>query len=323
MNLFLMGAGFNADAGRIRTPYGADCHYPLVSDVGRLCFGIEPGTVLCGKSIEDLFADAQANHNDAPMKSLTDKLMEADYYLATALATAKDSNCYQQFFEAFPGSNLLTFNYDSLPEICLFQRRAWFPEDGYGVPVKTEIEAEGILPSVRISRSLILHLHGSFCLRSSEFEIQGNPRRDMGWLTPLSAPRFAFDPDCISHVFTPYRRVLPVLGYTAADARVIAPVPNKGSQLGQAFVRAVYQRATAFVAGADVLVSIGYSFNVHDRLSYGPILHALNSSTGKRLIIVSPGAQNVADRVATEFENISVTAVNKSFKQWADQQFPF
>jgi hypothetical protein len=323
MNLFLIGAGFNADAGRIRTPYGADCQYPLVSDIGRLCFGLESGTALNGKSIEDLFADAQANHNDAPMKSLTDKLMEADYYLASALATAKDSNCYRQFFEAFLGWNFLTFNYDSLLEICLFQRRSWFPEDGYGVPVEAEIEVDGILPSDRSSRSLILHLHGSFCLRSSEFEIQGNPRRGTGWLTPLSVPRFMFDPDSISHVFMPYRRVLPDFGYRTTDARVIAPVPNKGPQLGQAFVRAVYQRATTLVAGSDVLVSVGYSFNVHDRVSYGPILHALNSSTGKKLVIVSPDAERIVNRVAAEFRNISVTGVNKTFKQWADQQFPF
>ncbi|MFP5206344.1 MAG: hypothetical protein ACLGSH_13385 [Acidobacteriota bacterium] len=41
----------------------------------------------------DLVADAQADDNDAPMKTRTDKLMEADYYLASALATEKRSNC--------------------------------------------------------------------------------------------------------------------------------------------------------------------------------------------------------------------------------------
>jgi hypothetical protein len=66
--LFLLGAGFNIDANRevgpVRNSYYGnqiDCGYPMVSDVLKLCFGIDkpPG----GKSVEDLFADA-SQRND-------------------------------------------------------------------------------------------------------------------------------------------------------------------------------------------------------------------------------------------------------------------
>ena len=179
MALFLIGAGFNADAGRIRTPSDADCSYPLVSDVARLCFGLDSGAIPNGKSIENLFEDAQKNHDAVPMERLIEKLIDADGYLASALAKSKESNCYRRLFEAFPGSDFLTFNYDSLPEICLFHMRRWFPDDGYGVPVEAELEesaVKNVLPSDRRSQSMVLHLHGSFCLRSSEFELHGNPR---------------------------------------------------------------------------------------------------------------------------------------------------
>gem|GEM_PF-1457760 len=323
---FLIGAGFNADAGRIRTPYGSDCWYPLVSDVARLCFGLDSGAIPNGRSVEDLFADAQANHDDAPMKRLTEKLMEADGYLASALAASKESNCYCRLFEAFSGSDFLTFNYDSLPEICLFHMRRWFPDDGYGVPVETKLEelaVKNVLPSDRRSQSMVLHLHGSFCLRSSEFELHGDPRGGTGWIDLLSSPKFKFDPNSLSGVFFPYRRVLPDEGYVTTDNRVIAPVPNKGPQLAQAFIQAIYERSCGLVGKADVLVSIGYSFNVHDRASYNRILQALEKSPGRRLVVVSPDAQDVANRLAVEYRRLSITPVNRTFKQWADECFPY
>ena len=322
MTLFLFGAGFNADAGRFKTRSGSECWYPLVSDVTRLCFGLEPDAIPTGKSVEDLFEEAERNHEPTPMKRLAEKLMEADYYLASALAGANGSNCYRRFFEAFAGLHFLTFNYDSLPEICLFQKRQWFPDDGYGVPVETELGTEGILPPDRKSESMVLHLHGSFCLRTSEFEIQGEPRGGLGWLVPLKAPKFKFDPDSLSHVFMPYRRVLPDLGYRATDDRVIAPVPNKSPQLGQAFVQAIYERACGLVRESGALVSIGYSFNVHDRASYGPILQALEKSQGRKLVVVSPGAQELADRVRGEYRGLSIVPVDRTFKQWAIENFP-
>jgi hypothetical protein len=125
------------------------------------------------------------------------------------------------------------------------------------VPVETELGAEDILPLDRKSDSMVLHLHGSFCLRASEFELQGEPRGGIGWLVLLTAPNFKFDPDSLSNVFMPYRRMLPDLGYRPTDDRVIAPVPNKSAQLGQAFVQACNGASSAngnlcLSGGADV-----------------------------------------------------------------------
>ena len=74
LTLFLFGAGLNADAGRFRTRYGPKCWYPLVSDVTRLCFGLEPDAIPIGESVEYLFEEAQRNHEPNPMKRLADKL---------------------------------------------------------------------------------------------------------------------------------------------------------------------------------------------------------------------------------------------------------
>src|SRR5438477_9053584 len=142
--LFLLGAGFNIDATREAGPfYGnsihigvhqIDCNYPLVADVLKLCFGLDKTPD--GKSIEDLFSEALQTGNYKPMETLVDRLMGADYYIAQRLATAESLNSYQRFFDCFKSAQFLTFNYDSLPEIFLSPTGRWFPEDGYGVPVK-------------------------------------------------------------------------------------------------------------------------------------------------------------------------------------------
>src|SRR5262249_19231744 len=152
------------------------------ADVAQLCFGLEPTNIPAGKSIEDLFLEAQERHDSVPMKKLTDKLMEADYYLASRLASSGETNSYSAFFERFPTATFLTFNYDSLSEIFLFRSGQWYPEDGYGIPVEAELSPGATLPSNRKSASVVLHLHGSFCLRTSEFQFLQKAGEKIAWL---------------------------------------------------------------------------------------------------------------------------------------------
>ena len=118
-----------------------------------------------------------------------------------------------RFFETFAGSNFVTFNYDSLPEIFLHRAKRWYPHDGYGVPVEVERLLGTTDADNRNSTSLVLHLHGSFCVHTSENEIRRNPRNAISWLEPLATPRYSFDPDSISHCFPSYRQTMSSTGY--------------------------------------------------------------------------------------------------------------
>lgn len=125
----LLGAGFNADAKAQAGPidgysiyngrHEIQCGYPLASDLAELCFGIDRPPA--GRSIEDLFQEAQEAQNAEPMRHLAEVLMKADYYLPAKLIPAfgARSNPYASFFDRFADCHFITFNYDSLPELFL------------------------------------------------------------------------------------------------------------------------------------------------------------------------------------------------------------
>jgi hypothetical protein len=321
MVLFLIGAGFNIDAGSHRTPNGRDYRYPLMGDVARVCFDIEPSMIPKGKSIEDLFADAESHGNNLPMQRLSDVLMDADHYLAHGLASASKLNCYSDFLDRYAGSHFLTFNYDSLLEILLFQRKEWFPDDGYGVTVQTELTFGNSLPVDRKSASKVLHLHGSLLLNFSEFNIEDDPSDGMALLNISAPTRFMFDPYCLANEFAPFERVRTGLFYQPTSCRVIAPVPNKGSLLVQKFSQAIYEKAGNLINNSEKLVSIGYSFSDHDRASYDPLLHALGETPNRRLILISPDASQSAKRITTLHPRLEVRAINKTFKEWSAAEY--
>jgi hypothetical protein len=327
---FLIGAGFNADAAKEAGPvhgnsidaghYLIDCGYPLVADTAHLCFGSSQAPT--DKSIEELFAETIKRNDYEPLKKLADRLMEADYRIAYRLATSETANCYREFFRTFDGADFLTFNYDSLPEIILHHSGRWFPHDGYGVPVEVETDrlAPATMEPAPQSTSLILHLHGSCCLYTTEFEIQRKPSEALAWLTPLARPRYCFDPDSVSGCFSSYRRMMSNTGYVAIEERVIAPVPDKAESLKATFVREMYRKAIPLVRECESLVAVGYSFNPYDRISYSPVLDAVLAAK-KWLIVVAPDASNVIKRVAADYPCLRIKAIDKTFKEWAQESF--
>jgi hypothetical protein len=332
LGLFLIGAGFNVDAARESCPvygnsmyvgrYQMDCGYPLVSDVARLCFGL--AQVPTGKSIEGLFSEYLDREDYAPLEKLVERLMEADFRLATKLASSDTSNCYRKFFDRFKGANFLTFNYDSLPEVFLFRLRRWYPHDGYGLPVEVELSPLQANQFGNLkSACLVLHLHGSFCVYTSEFEIRGNPSDSTAWLERLEGPRYAFDPDSISLCFAGYRRGMSATGRVPIEERVIAPIPDKAQELKQPFINATYAKACSLVRESGTLVAIGYSFNPYDRASYGPILKALCESGDRKLLVVSPQACYLAETIRAEYPSLQVTPIDKTFKAWAEDSFGY
>jgi hypothetical protein len=297
--------------------YRIDCGYPLVGETARLCFGL--GSVPAGKSIEDLFSDALERKDYGPLAKLADRLREADYRIASRVASDEKVNCYRRFFQAFAGSHFLTFNYDSLPETFLFRLRCWFPHDGYGVRVVAHLPPDAEEFAGMKSRTLVLHLHGSLCIRTSEYEARREPGQVMAWLTERDRPLYAFDPSSISANFLPFERDV---GADDVEDRIIAPVPDKSLGLKHAFIHETYTKALALMGDSDIVVAIGYSFNTHDRASYETLLNALGQSKGRRLLVVSPDARTVADRLRVGFPAFSIEPLETTFKQWVAASFP-
>lgn len=257
-----------------------------------------------------------------PMEALVDRLMEADYRIAQKLVSSESPNSYRQFFGTFDGAQFLTFNYDSLPEIFLSQKGRWCPENGYGVPVATEL-APGVkrTPPSAKSSSMVIHLHGSACVFTIESRIVGNPVARIAQVVHLDEPLYALDPDSISHCFPQYGRVLSPTGHLRIAERMLAPVPDKSEGLKDAFIRQSYAKALPLVRQAERLIALGYSFNPHDRVSYSPVLEALAQSHERILILVSPEASELAKRISAEYPDLRVRPVEKTFSAWAADTF--
>jgi hypothetical protein len=323
MPIFILGAGFNADAtveaglfaDSLSGRYRIDCSYPLVGDTMRLCFGLD--RLPAGKSVEDLFAEAR---DDGPLKLLAKRLQYADSRIARHLASDECQNSYRRFFAAFPASNFLTFNYDSLPETFLFRLGSWYPRDGYGMAVSVTLPPGEEDFTGRRSSAQVLHLHGSLCIRTSECEARREPGQAMAMVMERDKPLYAFAPASISDNFAPF---LHDAREDDVEDRIIAPVPDKSTGLRQPFVRDTYTKAKAMVRASDTIVTIGYSFNPHDRASYEPLLRALSESTGRKLLVVSPDAAIIADALRAAFPNaFSIEPLKVTFKKWVADQFP-
>jgi hypothetical protein len=327
MPTFLLGAGFNADATQEAEPlfadslhgehYVIDCSYPLVGDTLRLCFGLTKTPD--GKSIEDLFEDAQEHRNPDPIQRLAQRLRYADSRIAQELASGKRANCYLEFFTRFIRCNFLTFNYDSLPETFLFRLGCWYPHDGYGVRVVAPQRPNTKESTQERCSVLVLHLHGSLSIRTDEYEIRRESADAMGMLAKRDAPRYTFAPSSIAGNFPVFDTGA---GSDDVEDRVIAPIPNKARAMKEPFIRDTYSKAESLVRDSDIVAAIGYSFNHHDRVSYQRLLHALGESTGRRLLVVSPDAGTIAKAIRPGFPNLSIEPLDATFKQWVAASFP-
>ena len=317
--IFLLGAGFCVDAAyEAGNPTGVErpAKYPLVHELLRLCFAKE--SLPPNQSIEDLFQESIDERNLEPRRILYETLMEADYYITPHLIAdgSHRENVYMRFFADFPISPLLTFNYDSLPEILLLSKKAWRPEDGYGVPVRAEFKSglaadESSFPAK--SQRIIFHLHGSLCIYPDEFYTEYEPGSKYGILREKERPEYIFDPDITGHRFFPFDRIPPTQNYRYKEERVIAPVPDKAKGLDSNFIKAVYGQAIDLIHNASGIIVIGYSFNTNDRASYFPLLKAAEK---KRILIVSPDAKSLVQRLKDEFPRIDWRWEAMSFKEW-------
>ncbi len=315
--VFLLGAGFNADAAG----EAGDCQrtYPLMSDLLKPCFNID--TVSPGQSIEQMFQSSIDSGNYQPIDRLYALVMEADYCIAQLLRPdgSHPNNVYARFLADFPTASLLTFNYDSLPEIILFGMQQWRPEDGYGIPV--QVSLHHIDPSIlpHCSRRSVLHLHGSLCLYPQSFFIEKSTGRAFDTLRSRTQPEFLFDPDALGPCFPPFQRIQPGHFYRHVSERGIAPVPNKASRLTDALIGATYEQAQSLLRRSNKLVVIGYSFNPHDVASYDPLLAG---SDGLNIVLVGPDAAGVTRRMQNSYPRLRWEYVPCKFRDWVEQGYP-
>lgn len=323
--VFLLGAGFSVDAASeagdpMALSSGRPAQYPLVSDLLDICFGM--GALPPDKSIEDLFEDCIDEGNRQPLQVLYELLMETDYYITPCLKCggSHENNAYLRFLRDFPRAPLLTFNYDSLPEILLLAEHWWRPEDGYGVPVQAKHRTlRDAKPLVDSSLRPVLHLHGSLCIYPATFYIERRPGPELDMLRFDRESEFLFDPDTLGHRFFPFERIPPSETYTYVADRVIAPVPNKAEGLKGEFIAAVYRQAIEFFRNAGQIVCIGYSFSHSDRASYAQLLAAV---ADRSILIVAPDAGSIVERLSHEHPLIQWEAKSMSFKDWVRDGYP-
>jgi len=323
--VFLLGAGFSIDAASeagnpLDRATMQPVRYPLVFELLKICF--EMNTFPPDKSIEDLFQDSIDTGNRKPIESLLEYIMAADYYITPHLVRggSHENNAYRKFVRDFPYAPLLTFNYDSLPEILLLNERFWSPKDGYGIDVKAGVRrVRDKTNIVNISLRPVLHLHGTPCVYSATFDIERRSGAKLDMLQLKNDPAFLFDPDSLGDCFSPFTRINPGVTYTHISDRVIAPIPNKAVGLTDDFIKAVYSRAVKSIVAASHIVVIGYSFNQHDRASYAQLLAA---AANKSILLVAPDADSYIDRLAREHRNILWKVEKRSFKEWVDKGYP-
>jgi len=316
--VFLIGAGFNVDAG-VEIGSAGICRYPLLSNLSSFFKGFDQKC----SSIEERFAEAIQAHDRKALEALCNCLMECDNYLASQLCPGqgRSDNCYLTFLRRFPTAQFLSFNYDSLLEILLFHLNRWRPGDGYGVPVHTGTLAlsddSAELPLQ--SKNCVLHLHGSLCIYPQDFAMTPSGHGTLLTIRRKERSDFIFDPGEISSLFPGCEATVSGLGYRYIDERVIAPVPNKARGLTQSFIQSTYKRAREILAGVQTIVVIGYSFNPHDRASYEPLLSA--GAKGICIAIVSPDAIELQARLSREYPIFQWQAVPLTFQKWARTGF--
>ena len=237
---FLLGAGFGADAGPLVGPieaesiyigkYRFECAYPVIRDLPRLCF---PGAVpaVPVTEVEHRLAAAVAAGDRAQLGASATNYRRQDHYLAPPLVGwPTHPNPYSRFFDAFSASSFGTYNYDAFVEFALFRAGRWFPHDGYGVTVATDLGYTAKPYTVQPSTSLVLHLHGTYSVYTYETTFGPPDKSGIQWMELFETPRFAFDPYSLS--FYPFERFMAGLAYDPElDARIVAPIPDKAGGL--------------------------------------------------------------------------------------------
>ena len=316
----IVGAGFSFDANRFRdaeaTRYGDP--YPLVRGLAQKCFPDQPPP---DTEIELAFLTAQRRKDRKPIQALVHTIQSADHYIGNRIAPDTESTVHR-FLDRFHGLTFISFNYDCLLELALYQRGEWTPFDGFGVNCEAEIDQSYIracTPPAQ-SRVQVLHLHGSVYFFPLEFEVYHQPNTSFPLIRETTDAVFRFDPDALGDSFIPFRAGYSGLAYKHTEERIIVPVPDKSEALAQRFAKETYARALNVIDQADQFLSIGYDFAACDYSSFRPLLNRI-SRRRLALVLVNPSADAIAARLQNLYPLIQIHSVSKTFGDWVADDF--
>jgi len=295
--------------------------YPLVEDIRSFCFGPDDDR---NDSVEDLFSMVYIQRDHVVLNRLASVILGGDHYIASKIYDNK-RNPYYKFIQHFEDKNYLSFNYDCLLEECLYKRKLWTPEDGFGVVAEVETELWVKQDDlIQESQSLVIHPHGSIYLYPVESDQSKPDSSGMQWLTMRDMPLFIFDPDCNTSLFGHrYSCPVPQHGYQHPEERFIPPISNKSGSLEDRYYQILMERSIDLVNESDVLVSIGYSFADTDTCSYKDIFsHHFRDE--KPLIVISPGSKDIKEMLNKKYRPMSpyIVSLPMTFAQWAERGFP-
>lgn len=331
--MFLLGAGFGVDAGPTVGAIEAEsfyvgkyrfqCAYPLVKDLPRICFPDSDPAVTVA-NVERRIGEELEAGNYRPIDRMCAELSKADHYLAPPLVGwPANPNAYSKFFAEFPGSSFATYNYDAFVEFALFRAGRWFPHDGYGVKVATELGYTAVPYEKRASTCLVLHLHGTLMVYSYDHLFGQADGHRVQWLEQLDASRFAFDPYSLTSAFYPFERGMAGLSYNPdVKDRIVAPVPDKAKGLKAEFIQSVTRRAEEMVAQTGAIIAIGYAFAESDSASYSGLLDALSTTRSSSVLVVTPDATSIVDRLRPQYPKIHWAGEDRGFAAWVNSGYP-
>jgi hypothetical protein len=105
-------------------------------------------------------------------------------------------------------------------------------------------------------------------------------------------------------------------------SRVVAPIPNKATGLKAEFIRSSTHRAKEIISKVGLVVAIGYAFSPHDEASHAELLETLDRTSGARVVVVSPDAEQVVKRLSRTHANIEWAAASFGFAAWVASGYP-
>lgn len=79
----------------------------------------------------------------------------------------------------------------------------------------------------------------------------------------------------------------------------------------------MYSQARDLLNNTKLLVIIGYNFSVHDKSSY----HNLLNNWEGEILIISPNANELENRLTKEYPKIKWRSLSTSFKNWVNNKF--
>jgi hypothetical protein len=195
------------------------------------------------------------------------------------------------------GDILLSFNWDLIHEVMMYQAKKWMPSDGYGFVCPPSLNAKP-------SPVKLLKLHGSV-----NWAQQNDPVRD-----PVVLQKAEFFPDAPYESSEDYMRE----GGWDSGRRLVIPTYIK--TINTAFLFRLWDQAANALRSASEVTVIGYSLQPADSLARYLLGTSLLQNEKKPTIrIISNARAEYWDEFLRSL-GLQFTPVKKKFEEWVIEQ---